>query len=929
MRKPVAMHAIDGRSGTAVVADLLESKYRVPSRRPNPVVRPRLVERLSAASRSALTVLSAPAGFGKTSLLTEWLSTVSEEVFSPAWLSLDLRDNEPALFWTYLVRALQTAVDGLGGRAIPLLPPCSPSVEAALGALLNELDALTTDVVLVLDDYHLIEAPEVHDGMRFLVEHQPPHLHLVVSTRADPPLPLARMRARGQLLEVRAADLRFTLGESAAYLNGPMALGLSECDVAILEGRTEGWIAALQLAALSVQGREDASAFIAGFAGDDRYVVDYLAEEVLARQPTDVRDFLLTTSLLERLSGPLCDAVTGRAGGKGTLAALERANLFLVPLDDKRQWYRYHHLFAEVLQAHLLEERGDEQVTELHQRASAWFAANGDASRAISHALDGGDHSRAAELMELAMPVMRRERREAELARWVRALPDEVVRARPVLGIAFVGALAQASKFDTVCQRLSEIEHAVRADRGRWAKQPPPELIVVDEVGYRSVPASIEMYRAALALARCDLRGTVMHAQQALSLAPPDDDLTRAAAGALGGLASWTTGNLADAHAAYTQTVVGLTSVGFLTDVLGCCIALGDIRRAQGQLDDAMRTYQSGLDLAAPKPGTEPLRGTADMHVAMAGVLLERDDLPAAAEHLAVSQRLGEPNGLPQNPYRWRIVTARLQEAHGDLDAALELLDEAERVYAGDYSPNVRPVPAVRARLRLRRGELNHAEAWARERQLSATEKLSYLREYEHLTLARLLLARHHAERDETAPEHAVNLLARLLPAAEEGARGGSVIEILVLQALAHHARRDVPAALGALHRAVTLAEPEGYVRVFAEEGPPMAALLKALIKQSTAGGYVRRLLAGTTRSDTRAATAPNLVGPLSDRELDVLRLLGTDLDGPHIARELFVSLNTLRTHTKNVYAKLGVTSRRAAVRQAQQLNLLPGQRRS
>jgi len=920
-----------------VVIALLESKHRVPSRRPNAVARPRLAERLSAASRSALTVLSAPAGFGKTTLLTEWLATVPGGAPAIAWLSLDHRDNDPVLFWTYVVTAIRTATDGVGAGALQLLASSAPSTEAALAALLNDLNGLPEDLLLVLDDYHLIEVPEVQEGMRFLLEHQPPRLHLVLATRADPPLPLARTRARGQLVEVRAADLRFTAEESAAYLNGPMGLGLSEGDVAALDERTEGWIAALQLAALSMQGRDDVSAFIAGFAGDDRYIVDYLAEEVLARQPADVRDFLLQTSVLERLTGPLCDAVTEQAGGKATLVALERANLFLVPLDDRRQWYRYHHLFADVLHAHLLEEHGD--VGELHRRASAWFEANADASQAISHALSGGDYPRAAELMELAMPVMRRERREAELARWMHALPDEVVQVRPVLAIAFVGALAAVWDFDTVGERLTLIERSVRSQGGAWPEQPPSGLVVVDEAGYRSLPAGIEMYRAALALANSDLDGAVSHAREAFSLAPPDDGLTRAAAGALAGLASWTTGDLAGAHAAYTKTVEGLASVGFVTDVLGCCIALGDIRRAQGQLDDAMRTYQWALDLATRQPGAEPLRGTADMHVAMAGVLLERDELTAVAEHLAISGRLGEHNGLPQNPYRWRVVTARLREAEGDLDGALELLDEAVPVYAGDFSPNVRPVPAVRARLRLQRGELGHAEAWARERQLSAAEDLSYLREYEHLTLVRLLLARHHAGRDNTALEEALNLLERLLPATEEGERGGSVIEVLALQALAHQARRDVPAALDALHRAVALAEPEGYVRVFAEEGPPMAALLKALTKPGAARGsltmpgaargYVRRLLDATTRSQTRAPTGQKLVEPLSDRELDVLRLLGTDLDGPAIARELFVSLNTVRTHTKNIYAKLGVASRRAAVRQAHELNLLPGQRGS
>ena len=706
-----------------------------------------------------------------------------------------------------------------------------------------------------------------------------------------------------------------------------MGFRLSEGDVASLDGRTEGWIAALQLAALSMQGRDDVSAFIAGFAGDDRYVVDYLGEEVLARQPPDVREFLLQTSILERLTGPLCDAVTGRRGGKATLVALERANLFVVPLDDKRQWYRYHHLFADVLRAHLLDEQ-PERTAELHARASAWFEANGDTSQAVSHALAGGDVDRAADLMELAMRTMRRDRREAELAGWVRVLPDDVVRKRPVLGIGFVAALAQVSNFDTVGQRLSDVERSVRAEGGSWPLQPPPDLIVVDREAYRSLPAQIHLYRAALNLAGADLEGTVTQAREALSLAPPDDALTRASASALQGLASLTAGDLSRAHAAYTRTVAELTSVGFLADVLGCCITLGDIRRAQGRLGDALRTYQWALDLAPPRAGTDPLRGTADMHVGIAGVLLERDDLAAAGEHLDVNRRLGDHIGLPQNPYRWRVAMARLREAQGDLDDALELLDEADDVYVGDFNPNVRPVPAVRARLRLRRGELDEAEAWARERQLSTDDELSYLREFEHVTLARLLLARHRRDRDSGALDDALGLLERLLAAAQHGGRGGSVLEVLILQALAHQAQGDLPAALAGLRDAVTLAQPEGYVRLFADEGPPMAALFKALIRQSTSPGYARRLLAATTRTEHHDLSRPAaLVEPLSDREFDVLRLLGTDLDGPDIAQALSVSLSTVRTHTRNIYAKLGVNSRRAAVRQAHDLKLLPGQR--
>jgi LuxR family maltose regulon positive regulatory protein len=910
-----------------VAGALLESKYRVPRPRATAIARPRVAERLDASSRSPLTVLSAPAGFGKTTVLTEWLATLGADGAAVAWLSLDQRDNDAPLFWTYVVTAMGAAVQDVGAAALGLLTSSPPAVEPALDALLNDLGGLSTDLLLVLDDYHLVDAPEVHEGMTFLLEHQPPQLHVLLATRTDPPLPLARMRARGQLSELRAVDLRFTVEESAAYLTGPMGLRLSDGDVAALDGRTEGWIAALQLAALSMQGRSDVSGFIAGFAGDDRYVVDYLGEEVLARQSPGTREFLLQTSILERLTGPLCDAVTGRPGGKATLVALERANLFVVPLDDKRQWFRYHHLFADVLAAHLLDEQ-PERVAELHARASAWFETNGDTSQAIGHALAGGDSDRAADLMELALPTMLRDRREVELAHWVRALPDDVVRLRPVLGVGFVAALAQVSDFATVDKRLSDIERSLRQDEGGWPRQPPPDLVVVDHDAYRSLPSNIHLYRAALSLAHGDLEGTVTQAREAMSLAPPDDALTRASASALQGLASLSAGDLADAHAAYMRTVEELTSVGFLADVLGCCITLGDIRRTQGRLGDALRTYQRALDLAPSQAGA-PLRGTADMHVGMAGVLLERHDVPGAGEHLDVSRRLGDHIGLPQNPYRWRVAMARLRETEGDLDEALALLDEADRVYNGDYNPNVRPVPAMRARLRLRRGELDEAEAWARDRHLAPDDELSYLREFEHVTLARLLLARHRRDRDARALEDALGLLERLLTAAQGGGRGGSVLEIQILQALAHQAGGNAPAALAGLQEAVALAQPEGYVRLFADEGPPMAGLLKALMRQPGAPGYARRLLAATSRTEHHDLSRPaTLVEPLSDRELDVLRLLGTDLDGPDIARALSVSLSTVRTHTRNIYAKLGVSSRRAAVRQAHDLNLLPGMRR-
>ncbi|MGE3664323.1 MAG: LuxR C-terminal-related transcriptional regulator [Pseudonocardia sp.] len=883
---------------------LLDIKTRVPARRPGLVPRPRLDERVGRAGTARLTLVSAPAGFGKTTLLTAALAATP----SLAWLSVDGQDDEPARFWTYLLTALRTVAD-VGEDALDRLRSARPATDAALASLLNDLQALPATLTLVVDDYHAVTSPEVHDGMAFLVEHLPPHVHLVIATRADPPLPLARLRARGELIEIRSADLRFTGDEAADYLTGPMGLALTDADVATLAARTEGWAAALQLAGLSLRGRDDPGSAVARFAGDDRFIVDYLADEVLARLPDDVRDFLLRTSVLARLTGPLCDAVTGGSGGAARLAELERANLFLVPLDDRRRWYRYHHLFADVLRTHLVDQLPGE-VAALHRRAADWLHANGEPAEAIRHALAAGDPGRAADLMERAIPVMRRERRETELARWLRALPDDVVRSRPVLGVAFVGVLTQVSDFADVGRRLDGIEAALRPDGGDWPRRPPDGLVVVDEAGFRSVPATVGLYRAALALARGDLDATVLHARDALSLAPPGDDLVRAAAGALAGLAAWTGGDIAAAHAAYTESVAGLAGIGFLSDALGCSIALGDLCLVRGRLGEAVRTFRAGLDLAAGAP----LRGTADMHVGLAGVLLERGDPAGATEHLAAAERLGVHRGLPQNPYRCKVVAARLHEVEGDLDAALDLLDDAERLYEGDYSPDVRPVAAMRARLRLRRGEPDRAAEWARAAGLDVQDEPHYLREYGHVTLARLLLARHESRL-------ARGLLERLLAAAEAGGRHGTAVEVLVLLALAHRAEGDAPAALAALDRAVTLARPEGYVRIFADEGAPMAALLRDLARRAPDAAYVRRLAAAS--GPARAVQAAGFLEPLTDRETDVLRLLATDLDGPDIARRLHVSLNTMRTHTRSIFRKLEVTNRRAAVRRAAELDLL------
>jgi LuxR family transcriptional regulator, maltose regulon positive regulatory protein len=464
-----------------MASPLVETKLYPPKLRRSLVARPRLSGRLSRGAESRLTLISAPAGFGKTTLLAEWLAATRTER-SLAWLSLEESDSQPASYWTYLITALQAVVPGVGASTLLLLQSAQPPIETVLATVLNELGIVPNDIYLVLDDYHLIDSADVQAGMTFLVEHLPPQVHLVVSTREDPALPLARLRGRGELVEVRAADLRFTLDEVAAYLNDVIGLDLAASDIAALEGRTEGWIAALQLAALSMEGRDDVAGFIAGFAGDDRYIVDYLVDEVLGRQPAHVRSFLVQTSLLDRLSGPLCDAVTGQHRGKAMLESLDRANLFVVPLDDSRRWYRYHHLFADVLQTHLIDEHPD-RVAALHRRASQWYERNGEPSQAIRHALAAGDVERAAGLVELELPALRRRRQEATIRGWIDAIPCEVVRVRPVLAVGFIGALMAGGEFEGVEDWLADVDRWVEPTgagaEGTWT--PPSGMVVVDE----------------------------------------------------------------------------------------------------------------------------------------------------------------------------------------------------------------------------------------------------------------------------------------------------------------------------------------------------------------------------------------------------------------------------------------------------------------
>ncbi|WP_135549533.1 LuxR C-terminal-related transcriptional regulator [Paenibacillus cymbidii] len=901
---------------------ILATKLYIPVPRTGVVLRPRLIDRLNRGLNRKLTLISASAGFGKTTLVSEWAARCDRPV---AWLSLDEGDLDPTRFLTHFIAALRKVEDSLGGGALGALQLRQPlSTESVLTMLLNEISALTYSFVLVLDDYHVMDAPWIDNAFNFLLEHLPPQMHLVIATRENPSLSLGRLRAMGHLTEIRDADLRFTPDEAAAFLDQVMGLRLTAEEIAVLETRTEGWIAGLQLAALSMQGRNDIKAFIQAFAGDNRYIMDYLVEEVLQRQPDPIRNFLLQTSILDRLFGPLCDAVTGQENGAAQLQFLERGNFFVVPLDDRRHWYRYHHLFAEVLSAHLKSDRPD-QVAILHQRASKWFEQHGSADDAIRHSLAAKDYERTASLVELAIPALRRSRQESAMLKWLKALPDELVRCRPVLSVWYAGALLAGGKLDAVEVQLRNAERWLQTtvDQDERPQGRPTKMVVVDEEEFRRLPGLIAVYRAGLALVLRDVPAATRYARQAIDLVSEDDHLPRGAATALLGLALWRNGELEEARRVFADGITSVQLAGAISDAINGSIALAEIRIAQGRLRDAMHIYERGLQLARDQ-GEPDLRGTADIYVGMSELCREHDDLEAAKRHLSISEEQGEHTGFPQYRYGWRVSMARIREAEGNLEEAFHFLCEAESLYVDDFFLNVRPVAALKALVQVKRGRVVEALDWASEQRLSAADELSYAREFEHIVLARVMLAQYNRDRSDQSLVGAIGLLERLLQAAEEGGRMGSAIAILIVHAVARQMQGDIPAALMQLKRALKLAEPEGYVRLFVDEGRPMESLLKVAAIEGIAPNYVQRLLKAFRKEEGSPPLAKSTNHEsLSERERDVLGLLITDLSGPEIARELSVSLNTLRTHTKNIYEKLKVNNRRAAVRRAKELDLL------
>lgn len=899
---------------------VLTTKLYIPPPRPGLVARPRLIEQLNQGSRRKLTVISAPAGFGKTTLLSTWIGQAKSipnsnpQIQNPkskiqnrvSWLSLDSADNDPARFLTYFIAALQQIDPDIGHTARGMLrTPQRPRLETLLTHLLNDVAAFPAEFSLVLDDYHAIDNPEIHAALDFLVAHLPAHAHLIIASRSQPPLSLSRLRGQAQLLELDSADLRFTAVEVEKFLKEAMQLDLSPADRIALEMRTEGWIAGLQLAGLSLQGQEDKAAFISSFSGTDRLIGDYLFEEVLQRQPAEIRRFLLFTSVPDSLCGGLCDALLAESGGQAMLEKLESLQLFIMPLDNQRRWYRYHHLFVESLRHHLRRTHPD-QIPALHRRASAWFEQHDRLEEAIRHGLEARDFERAAGLIETAFGRSWVQRDMRRLLAWFEALPETVTHARPRLALSYAWLLLEifSDQWERIEAQLRRVEDLLAAPG------PTPAL---PEREASHILAEVDLLRANHARHAGQPARVIALCQQALDRLAEDETYLRSAI--IGHLASAyeSLGSLPEAGRLYTESIRLCRVAGNVDGLLFAAARLLEVLSLSGQLRRAETVFEQVLEYAGERTG--PDMGL--VYIGIGEVYRELNRLERARSYLEQGLEMCRPFEA------WRagvtagvISLARVLAAAGQPGAALQALQELED----------QPSPAAareHARLRLAGGDLEAAGRWARRSGLSATGEADYAREADHLTLARVLIARGDLD-------GATALLARLSQAAEAGGRMGRVIEIQLLLALAGQAGGDAARALAALEQALSLAEPEGYVRIFVDAGEPLAQLLRQAAARGIAPAYAGRLLAAFQAEEKRSAAPPApspapppLLDPLTERELETLKFLATDLSVPEIAAEMVVAVSTLRTHIKRIYSKLDVHSRIEAIHRAQELKLL------
>jgi LuxR family maltose regulon positive regulatory protein len=849
-----------------------------------------------------LALISAPAGFGKTTLLSEW--TGQQEV-PFAYLSLDEHDNDVQRFLAYVVAALQTVQPGIGDVAGTMLrAPEAIAPEAVLTALINDIAALDQNILLILDDLHLINDKDVHQALSYLLDHMPAQLHLVIATRADPPLPLAKLRGRGQLVELREADLRFTRDEASHFLRGIMDLALAPEETTILHGRTEGWIAGLQMAALSMQGREHPLDFVETFSGSHEYVVDYLTDEVLARQTDGRKAFLLQTSILDRLCGPLCDAVTGQQDGRQTLEQLKAANLFIASLDAERRWYRYHRLFSDLLQQRLLNRQPD-AIPELHRRASRWLEENGFAFDAIYHALQAADFERAADLIEgvVKSPDQWFMLNATILMAWLDLLPEHILQARPRLRLyqaRIFTVQGQAQRADAILQALEEElqeKLPVGPDSGGLLEQ-----IAADRVSN--------------AILRGEPLRAINYAEQALAQLPQENLQARMRFEAILGMACYQVGEATRAGRAYARAVHAAQAADIPVVTASLKTGLAKALIVQGGLREAAQLCEEACHLAELNHVRTAVAGPA--LTAWAKILYEQNDLQQADLLIAEGIDLLLKNGPVHGLAAAYMVRARIQQAAGQYDEAFNAIRQAAQLSQGQPAGTLSSrIPAHQARLWLAIGDFDAALSWAADyRQAVPTE---YLREFEDLTLVRILLASEQLDA-------ALSLLETLLSEAERTGRQGSAIEIFALQGLALAAKGNMVEACQPLARSLVVAGPEGYARIYIDEGAAMAHLLYKTAASGQEPDYARRLINGILAAEPGRQTSdppPALVEPLSQRELQVLQLIEQGLSNREVAQQLVISLPTVKSHTGNIYSKLGVSSRTQAVAKARTLRLL------
>jgi LuxR family transcriptional regulator, maltose regulon positive regulatory protein len=927
-----------------------QTKLTAPPPRSAVVARPRLLARLDAALRGSLTLIAAPAGFGKTTLLSVWLasleardlrleasnagqvlhndltrmvvqaSSLKPQVPRVAWLTLEEDDNDPLRFWRYLVAALDLLQPGVAAAFSASVEGFQPaSLRAMLPTLLNALGALSTDAVFVLDDYHTIDSPAIHQALTFLLGHLPPRLHLVIASRTDPPLPLARLRARNQLIEIRADDLRFGSDEAAAFLNDVMSLSLAAADVSALEARTEGWIAGLQLAALSMQQRSDRPGFIAGLRGSHRAILDYLVDEVIARQSQDVTAFLTQTSILRGLTASLCNAVTGRIDSQAMLEGLERANLFVVALDDERRWYRYHHLFAEAL-AHRLEQTQPESVAVLHGRASAQYEAQGMPDDAIRHALAAQDIARVVRLLNQHAQTAIRHGEAATLLRWLDTISEEQVRASPRLCIAagwahFI-ALNAGGRYERIEPALQDAERAI-AKRSGLSSLEREQLL-----------AEVYALRATIAIEQGDIAHGIALAQAALDRLPASNLFLRSSLSYSLGDCYRARGDTRAAIQAFEDArALGETGSSPVTTLLAS-FDLAEVLIEHGQLRQAAATCQATLSLAERHAGrgeqAVPLAGAA--RIALAKVLYEWNQLDEARVQLDAGIELTrQPGGLGIARHGV-LALAFVEQAQGQVDRARALVEEAEQLARA--SPRRDALPRLwpaRVRLWLAQGNLSAARSWADQSRYDLHQPPVYAEELAYGALARVELT----QSTSGTLQQAEALISSAQAVAEAHGRTGHLIELLLLQALALHAQGKTKPALEAMARSLALAEPEGYVRTFVDAGPLLVPLLRTAMAQGIAPTYVQRLLdayvalPGYTAAPTAVAHLSPLVETLTVRESEVLRLLVAGLSNAEIAERLVITVGTTKRHVLHIYGKLDVHSRAQAIVKARELGLV------